>query len=365
VPDPRRRRGRRSPWSLLLTLIVAGLASGERNVRAIGQGVAEHADDLAVALAPPHGRLPSTATLRRARRLVDVAALEDGLARSAVGERAESAPAAWQGVGLDGKVVRGTNRHGAAVPLVSLVRPADGVVLGQIAVAAKSNEIAAAPRLLAGRPLTGVVITLDALLAQRDLAGQLRQQGGHYLMLVKANQPDRYAAIHRRFTEPPPAAPADHRALVTTRHNGHGRLEWRRLERSTALRDYVTWPDAAPVARRTCRRTIVATGEVSETIASAITSLPADAASAAQLEAFWRRHWTIENTVHYVRDVTLGEDAGQVRAGAAPHALAALRNGLLNLLRRFGCSRIPDALRHYGAYPQRALALLAAMPPRL
>jgi predicted transposase YbfD/YdcC len=127
----------------------------------------------------------------------------------------------------------------------------------------------------------------------------------------------------------------------------------------------VTWPDAAQVARRTGRRTIVATGEVSETIASAITSLPADAASAAQLKAFWRRHWTIENKVHYVRDVTLGEDAGQVRAGAAPHALAALRNGLLNLLRRFGCSRIPDALRHYGAYPQRALALLAAPPPRL
>ena len=54
-------------------------------------------------------------------------------------------------------------------------------------------------------------------------------------MLVKANQPDRYAAIHRRFPEPP-AAPADHRARVTTRHNGHGRLEWRRLARSTVLR---------------------------------------------------------------------------------------------------------------------------------
>jgi predicted transposase YbfD/YdcC len=127
----------------------------------------------------------------------------------------------------------------------------------------------------------------------------------------------------------------------------------------------VTWPDAAQVARRTGRRTIVATGEVSETIASAITRLPADAASAAPLEAVWRRHWTIEHKVHYVRDVTLGEDAGQVRAGAAPHALAALRNGLLNLLRRFGWSLIPDALRHYGASPQRALALLAATPPRL
>ena len=119
------------------------------------------------------------------------------------------------------------------------------------------------------------------------------------------------------------------------------------------------------MARRTGRRTSVATGEVSATIASAITRLPADAAAAAPREAVWRRHWTIEHKVHDVRDVMLGDDAGQVRAGAAPHALAALRNGLLNLLRRFGWSRIPDALRHDGASPQRALALLAPTPPRL
>jgi predicted transposase YbfD/YdcC len=367
VRDPRCRRGQRYPWPLLLTLLAAAMLSGASDVRAIGQWVAEHADDLIILLAPPRGRLPSPATLRRALRLVDVAALEACLAGAAGAPQRATPPAslAEQGLALDGKAVRGANRHGAAVHLVSLVRHADGVVLGQVAVAAKTNEITAAPVLLADRDLTGTVLTMDALLTQRALATQIRQQGGHYLMIVKANHPDLYAPIALLFTQPPTPMADDQAALATTWNKGHGRLEWRRLERSAALRDYLTWPDAAQVMRRTCRRTIVATGEVSETTTYAITSLPPSAASAARLEALWRGHWTIENKVHYVRDVTLGEDACQVRAGNAPRALAALRNGLLSLLRRLGWTLIPDALRHYGAHPRRALALLAAQPPRL
>src|SRR5262245_7762484 len=85
VPDPRRARGRRYAWPLLLTFIAAAMASGERSVRAIGQWVAERADELVAALDPPRGRLPSTATLRRALRAVDVGELEDRLARFTAG----------------------------------------------------------------------------------------------------------------------------------------------------------------------------------------------------------------------------------------------------------------------------------------
>ena len=85
----------------------------------------------------------------------------------------------------------------------------------------------------------------------------------------------------------------------------------------------------------------------------------------AQLEALCRGHWTIENRVHRVRDVTWGEDAGQVRVGHAPQALAALRNGLLSLLRALGWTQIADATRHYGAYAHRAMTLLSSPPVRL
>jgi len=261
--------------------------------------------------------------------------------------------------------VRGANRHGARVHLVSLVRHADGRVLGQVAVADKSNEITAAPPLLAGRELAGTVTTMDALLAQRALAAQIRAQGGHYLMVAKANQPDLHAAIDRLFAAPPPPLAGDHAAAATTYDKGHGRLERRRLERRAALAGYLAWPDAQQALRRTCRRVLLKTGEVQEEVTYGVTSLPPTAATAVQVEALWRGHWAIENKVHHVRDATMGEDAGQVRVGNAPQALAALRNGVLNLLRARGWTSIADALRHYAAYAHRALHLLSTRPARL
>src|SRR5215213_9743250 len=84
VPDPRRRRGRRHPWPLLLALVAAALASGERNLRAVGQWVTGHADGLVAVPDPPRRRLPSVATPRRAPRIADLAALERCLAALAV-----------------------------------------------------------------------------------------------------------------------------------------------------------------------------------------------------------------------------------------------------------------------------------------
>src|SRR5215212_3768293 len=346
VPDPRQRRGRRYPWPLLVTLIAAALVSGQQGMRAIGQWVAEHAAELEpqVGLAP--GRVPSAATLRRTVRAVDLAALEAQIAAFVAnlppppappsGTPAPSAPLPWIGLALDGKAVRGANRHGAAVHLVGLVRHDDGRVLGQLAVADKSNEITAAPRLLAGRDLRGTVTTVDALLTQRELAAQIRSQGGHYLMIVKANQPELLAAIRTLFDRPPVPIAADAAETVATCDKGHGRLDLRTLERSAALNAYLPWPGVGQVLRRTCQRVALTTGAISEEVTYGVTSLPAAAVSAAQVEALWRGHWTIENRVHRVRDATWGEDRCQVRGGHAPQALAALRNGVLSLLRALG-----------------------------
>jgi predicted transposase YbfD/YdcC len=360
VPDPRARRGRRYPWPLLLTLIAAALASGQRGGRAIGQWVREHAAALAATLEPPGGRLPSPTTLRRALRAVDADALEARVARFVAGLPTPPPPAAtapWVGQALDGKAVRGANRHGARLHLVSLARHGDGRVLAQRAVPHKGGEVSAAPHLLAGRDLTGTVTTTDALLATRALARQVRAQGGHYLMVVKGNRAAVVRGIETYFAGPP-RRPADQAITVG---KGHGRLEERTLERRLVPPHAVGWPGIAQVLRRTCRRLILATGAVQEEVTYAVTSLPAPA-GAAVAEALWRGHWAIENRAHHVRDVTWGEDAGQQRAGSAPQALAALRNALLGLLRALGWTNIADALRHYGATPLRALRLLSLAP---
>ncbi len=86
-------------------------------------------------------------------------------------------------------------------------------------------------------------------------------------------------------------------------------------------------------------------------------------ASAEGLESYWRGHWSIENRLHYVRDVSMGEDRCQAHTGNLPQAMAALRNSIITLLRHHGYSSIAKALRHYDAHPKSALILIGAVQP--
>lgn len=295
--------------------------------------------------------------MRRVVWAVDVEVREARLAHLRVVTSTSSA--GLTGQALDGKAIRGAGAHGRTIHRLSLVSH-HGLVHGQVAVAAKANEITAAPALLAGRNLQGIVITTDALLTQSALAQQIREQGGDYLMVVKANQPDMHRASADQFADPRwlPHEQASEYGRHQTIEKGHGRLETRTLETCTTLRGWLRWPDAAQVCRRTCRRVIIATGEIQEAVHYAVTSLPPERASPAAVERLWRGHWAIENNVHHVRDVTLGEDAGQAYRGSTPQSLAALRNALLTLLRTQGWTQLADAVRHYGAAVTRALELI-------
>jgi predicted transposase YbfD/YdcC len=393
VADPRKARGKQHEWRIVLAVLCAAVASGQRSVRAIAQWAKEHETELIQHLQPTRQRLPSAATLYRVMRGVDVASVENHLACfSSSQERKHNAQAARQarqakhklgvrgrgrdkrdkkrkrfvGQAVDGKELRGARAHGRPICLVSLVRHGTGCVLAQRAVDQKSNEITAVPHLLGGRNLRGTVTTMDALLTQRAIAKQIVGGGGHYLMGIKANQPELYLATQQLFASPPWLAheqQANYRCYSKV-EKGHGRLEKRTLESSGALREYLRmdllWPGGEQVLRRTCRRVMLSSGEISEEVKYGITSLKWEEADASELERLWRGHWTIENRVHHVRDVTMGEDANQMRVGNAPQVLAAVRNAVLNLLRCKGWTNIADGLRHYGAFVHRALALVTS-----
>jgi predicted transposase YbfD/YdcC len=334
---------------------VAGLASGQLTPAAIGQWVREHAARVRGVCGD---RVPSEATLRRVLARTDVAALEECLGRFAQQVPAASAPRGeWQVHALDGKTVRGVGAHGVRVHLVSEVSQPDGRVLQQRMAEQRSNEIPCVQAMLRGRDLRGIVLTLDAMHTQRATARLIVRQQGHYLMVVKANQPELYEALTSWFAEPDWGA-EEAVERVCTHDAGHGRLEWRTAERRTARTLALLWPGAQQAIRRHCLSLVRASGEWREDVSFALTSLPAREVGVAQLEAWWRGHWTIENRVHYVRDVTWHEDGGQARAGATPHVLAALRNSALMLVRRVGHTNIAAALRHYGASALRALRLV-------
>jgi predicted transposase YbfD/YdcC len=373
IPDPRKARGQRYSWLLLLTLVSAALVSGQKGGHAIAHWVSLHAAELRERLRPARASMPSESTLGRAVRDLDISVLEQRLALHAGHLAAQSSQQGTvmtrggevlQGQALDGKEVRGVRAYGQPLHLLSLVQHGSGRILTQLAVEAKHNEITAAPQLLAGRELRGTVTTMDAMHTQVDLAEQILAQHGHYLMVVKKNQGELYDAIALLFNEPPwlPRERAAEYEVCCTTEKGHGRLERRVLETSPALSDYLDWPGVGQVMRRHYKRIILKTGEVSSETTYGITSLPFTEVGAAGLEQLWRGHWTIENRVHRVRDGTMGEDASQIHVGHAAHALAALRNSILNLFRQRGWANIADAFRYYDAAVQDILDLIGVTP---
>jgi predicted transposase YbfD/YdcC/urease gamma subunit len=373
IPDPRKARGQRYSWLLLLALVSAALASGQKSGHAIAHWVSLHAVELRERLRPPRASMPSESTLGRALRDLDISVLEQRLARHAEYLAARSTPQGTiatasgevlQGQALDGKEVRGVRAYGQPLHLLGLVQHGSGRVLAQVAIEAKHNEISAAPQLLAGRELGGTVTTMDAMHTQADFAQQILDQHGHYLMVVKKNQGELYDAIALLFDQPPwlPRERAAEYQVYHTTEKGHGRLERRVLETSPALCNYLDWPGVGQVMRRHYERIVLKTGEISSETTYGITSLRFTDVGAAGLEQLWRGHWTIENRVHRVRDGTMREDASQIHAGHAAHALAALRNAILNLFRQHGWDNVADALRHYAASVQDCLDLIGAAP---
>jgi hypothetical protein len=127
-----------------------------------------------------------------------------------------------------------------------------------------------------------------------------------------------------------------------------GRVESRRLRATDLLNDYLDWPGVAQVCR--VEREVRRPGrEASREVAYAITSVPREQADAATLLRWWRGHWGIENRSHYVRDVTMGEDASRITSGSAPQVLAAMRNAAIGWLRTRGAENIAAALRRNAA----------------
>jgi predicted transposase YbfD/YdcC len=350
VPDPRARRGVRHRLAVILGLAVCAVLAGARSFTAIAEWAAD-ADRSTLEALGITGVVPCESTFRRTLQNLDADAL-DKVASAWAQQRTAPSPGTRRLVAVDGKTLRGSGTAAApARHLLAALEHAHGVVLGQVDVGAKTNEIPMFAALLDRIDLAGAVVTADALHAQRAHAEYLAgQRGAHYLITVKGNQPSLRAQLAGLPWRQIPAA-------HDTREKGHGRAE-RRTLKITAVAAGLAFPHAAQAIQIVRRRRAVTgknTKKWSTETMYAITSLTATQARPAELAAIIRGHWLIEDRLHWVRDVTYDEDRSQVRTGNGPRVMASLRNLAITVLRLTGETSIAAALRYNARRPNRPL----------
>ncbi|WP_081241698.1 ISAs1-like element IS1629 family transposase, partial [Streptomyces viridosporus] len=245
--------------------------------------------------------------------------------------RAEPVRSRRRAIAVDGKCLRSAKRpDGSRVFVLSAVRHGDGITLASREIGAKTNEIPEFQPLLDqldDADLKGAVVTADALHAQRDHATYLHERGAHYLLTIKNNQRGQARQLHAL---PWKEIPVIHRDDA----RGHGRHEQRLVQVVTV--NGLLFPHAAQVLRIQRRRRLYGAKKWSSETVYAITDLPAEEASAAEIASWARGHWTVENTVHWCRDVTFNEDKSQVRTHNTPSVLAAVRDLIRGALKLAG-----------------------------
>jgi predicted transposase YbfD/YdcC len=330
LPDPRREtENKLHRLTDILTIATCAVICGAESWDAIAAYGATKEPFFRRFLPLPNG-VPSADTFARVFAKLDPAAFSRAFGRWMA--------AACQGTGLvpiavDGKAARRAKQNTATgcLTVVSAWATENRLTLGQVAVPDGSNEIGVIPELLRALDLAGAIVTIDAAGCQVENARIIREQGGHYLLAVKGNQPslhDAVAAVFAGACERDFAGVAQDGDAVA--EDGHGRHEERYV---TVITDPEglpgEWPDVAAVVQVNRERE-----EAESNTSTAHFYITSCAGTAAAIASWVRGHWGIENGLHWLLDVVFGEDESRVREGHAGANLALLRRVAVSLLQR-------------------------------
>ena len=394
VPDPRDARGIRHRLPTVVGLALAAVLAGSRSVYAIGQWIAGCSQKTLKAfdarIDPVTGRYvgPDEKTVRGLCARLDGDALDGAAGRwlqrralaavrakartgarpptgrkarrraKAAGQRRRRASARGRHrprlrqIAVDGKTSRGAKTAGNPAPHLLAALTCAGAVLAQCQIASKSNEITAFVPLLTPLELTDHVVSADAMQTQRTHARWLREEKkAHFVFPVLDNQPtlfDRLDALHW----------ADVPVTAWTVDDDRGRHELRTVQVLPAPPE-LNFPHVAQVFL--IERTVTVNGKTTYQAMLYVTSLTTEQADPADLLAYVRQHWGIE-VLHWIRDVTFGEDASRIRTGNTPRVMATLRNAVVSLLRIHDTTNIAAALRYNARKNRRILKLLQLLP---
>jgi predicted transposase YbfD/YdcC len=332
LEDPRIERCRRHNLCDILFLAVCAMIAGANDFVAMQKFGRAKWDWLKKFLELPHG-VPSHDTLGRVFSLLD-------------GEQFIQCFLGWvqtihqvtagEIIAVDGKTCRASlDRAKGQNPLhvVSAWASANRVVLGEVMVDDKSNEITAIPKLLQMLELRGAIVTIDAMGCQKEIAATIRERKADYVLAVKGNQERLEEDVAAHFAALDEGSKRLRRRSQTVHQSkGHGRVETRWYDAALVpptLRHQEEWKDLHSICRAT--RVWTERGEEKSEVRYFISSLPVDAPT---LGKAILGHWGIENGLHWVLDMSFDEDRSRARTEEAPANLAVLRRWIVTLLRQ-------------------------------
>jgi predicted transposase YbfD/YdcC len=332
VEDPRDNRGKEHNLLDIIVIAICAVISGGENWEDIALFGESKQDWLGTFLQLPNG-IPCDDTFARVFARLNPQQMQNSFISWV---KSVSQVLKGEVVAIDGKTLKHSYDRGAdkgAIHMVSAWASANRLVLGQSKVNEKSNEITAIPELLKLLDINGCIVTIDAMGCQKEIASQIIEQGADYVLALKGNQGGLFEDVKWLFQQ------AINTDFVDVDHDfcqsidkGHGRLEIRRCWTLSNL-DYLTqlplWSGLQTIALVQSERRI--NGKVSTENRYYISSLPSNAALIANAV---RTHWSIENSLHWVLDVSFHEDASRIRKDNSPENMAMLRHFALNLLSR-------------------------------
>src|SRR5882762_269497 len=328
VKDRRGKKGKRYALAFILTLITLAKMAGETKIDGIVYWIELRKKELKRLLDWPKG-FPSNRTYSRTLASCDDKEIAEVLAgviekARAIG-KCDSEPSRLvvqrenerkiSHIAADGKNLRGTLDHAErtmpSVHILTLYDCDTGITIQQYIYKNNGSEIAAANEVLQTELIKGSIVTTDALYTYRKWCAWIHVRGACYMVVVKKNTPVLYQYLEDFFGDPDILKyECDYFKKV---QKGHGRLETREIWTSTQLSTFLEreWTGVAQVSM--IRKTVIEKGKKTITVRYGMTDVPREKANAEQLLEWRQNHWHIENCSHYRRDVTLGEDASQVR----------------------------------------------------